>query len=450
MRSSVFFLPTLREFPKEAEIVSHRFMLRAGMIQQTSAGIYAWLPLGLRVLKKVEQIIREEQNSAGAQEMLMPTLQPADLWRKSGRYEAYGKEMLRIKDRHDRDMLYGPTNEDMIHDILGTHIKSYKGLPKILYHIQWKFRDEIRPRFGLMRGREFLMKDGYSFDLTKEDAVHSYHRMMLSYLRTFARMGIKAIPMRADTGPIGGDLSHEFIILAETGESEVFVDKKWLEKDLTAPGLVYDDRSALENYYNEITGIYAATNEIHDVAKCPIPTEQLVSKRGIEVGHIFYYGSKYAIPMETVIQNERGQNQPIEGGCYGIGVSRVVAAIIEASHDDKGMIWPESVAPFAVGLINLKVGDAATDAIAEKIYTALQAKNIEVLYDDRDERAGVKFADMDLIGLPWQVVVGPKGAADGKVEIKHRKTDERHDMSVDAALDFLNEKTKTTLFWSLN
>lgn len=450
MRYSQYFIPTLREDPKEAEILSHRYMLRSGMIQQTSAGIYAWLPLGFRVLKKVEQIVREEQNAAGAQEMLMPTLQSADLWRKSGRYEAYGKEMLRIKDRHDRDMLYGPTNEDMIHDIFQTHIKSYKGLPKILYHIQWKFRDEIRPRFGLMRGREFLMKDGYSFDLTKEDAVHSYHRMLLSYLRTFTRMGVKAIPMRADTGPIGGDLSHEFIILAETGESEVFVDQQWIEKDLTAPGLSYNDRTALENYYNDITGIYAATDEIHDASKCPVPMDQLVSKRGIEVGHIFYYGTKYAVPMEAIIQNENGQMQPIEGGCYGIGVSRVVAAIIESSHDEAGIIWPEPVAPFAVGLINLKAGDAVTDALADKVYQVLQTNKIEVLYDDRDERAGVKFADMDLIGLPWQVIIGPKGATNGMVEIKHRKTGERQELSVDAALAMLKERTKTTLFWSLN
>ena len=428
IRASKFFIPTLRENPKEADVASHRYMLRAGMIQQTSAGIYAWLPLGLRVLKKVEQIVREEQNAAGAQEMLMPTLQSADLWRKSGRYDAYGKEMLRIKDRHDRDMLYGPTNEEMIHDIFGTHIKSYKGMPKILYHIQWKFRDEIRPRFGLMRGREFLMKDGYSFDLTKEDAVHSYHRMMLSYLRTFTRMGIKAIPMRADTGPIGGDLSHEFIILAETGESEVFVDKRWLEKDLTAPGLSYNDRSALKNYYDEITSIYAATDEIHDSSKCPIPADQLVSKRGIEVGHIFYYGSKYAVPMETIIQNENGEMQPIEGGCYGIGVSRVVAAIIEASHDENGIIWPAEIAPFDVGLINLKVGDAVTDSVTAQVEKALGAAGFDVLYDDRDERAGVKFADMDLIGLPWQVIVGPKSAAEGKVEVKNRKTGDRAEM----------------------
>lgn len=450
MRFSQYFIPTLRETPKEADVASHQFMLRAGMIQQTSAGIYAWLPLGLRVLKKVEQIVREEQNAAGAQEMLMPTLQPADLWRKSGRYDAYGKEMLRIKDRHDRDLLYGPTNEDMIHDIFGTHVKSYKGLPKILYHIQWKFRDEIRPRFGLMRGREFMMKDGYSFDLTKEDAVYSYHRMMLSYLRTFSRMGIKAIPMRADTGPIGGDLSHEFIILAETGESEVFVDQKWLTKDLTAPGLSYHDRDSLQKYYDEITGIYAATDEIHKPESCPVPADQLVTKRGIEVGHIFYYGSKYAVPMETIIQNENGEMQPIQGGCYGIGVSRVVASIIEASHDDAGIIWPEPVAPFAVGLINLKTGDATTDSIAARVYDTLQQNKIEVLYDDRDERAGVKFADMDLIGLPWQVIVGPKGAANGMVEIKNRKSGERQELSVDAALTLLKEKTKGTLFWSLN
>lgn len=450
MRYSKYFIPTLRENPKEADVVSHRFMLRAGMIQQTSAGIYAWLPLGLRVLKKVEQIVREEQNASGAQEVLMPTLQSADLWRKSGRYDAYGKEMLRIKDRHERDMLYGPTNEEMITDIFRTHIKSYKDLPKNLYHIQWKFRDEIRPRFGLMRGREFLMKDAYSFDLTKEDSVHAYQRMFLSYLRTFSRMGIKAIPMRADTGPIGGDLSHEFIILAETGESQVFVDKKWLDTDLTAPGLSYDDRGALQKYYDQITDIYAATDEIHKPEKCSMAPQDLVTMRGIEVGHIFYFGTKYSTPMEAVVQNEKSEIVTLEMGSYGIGVSRVVAGIIEASHDDAGIIWPEPVAPFAVGLINLKAGDTATDTTANRIYAALQSQMIEVLYDDRDERAGVKFADMDLLGLPWQVIVGPKGAAAGTVEIKNRRSGERQELSVDAALTMLKEKTKTTMFWSLN
>ena len=404
-------------------------MLRAGMIKQTSAGIYAWLPLGLKVLRKIEQIVREEQNKSGAQEVLMPTIQSADLWKESGRYDAYGAEMLRIKDRGEREMLFGPTNEEVITDIFRSHIKSYKDLPKNMYHIQWKFRDEVRPRFGVMRGREFLMKDAYSFDLTPEDARVAYQKMFLSYLRTFRRLGVKAIPMQADTGPIGGDLSHEFIILAKTGESEVYVDKKWDEVDVTAVGLSYDDTDALEKYFVEMTNIYAATDEIYDEKTAP-SKDQLNVARGIEVGHIFYFGTKYSKPLGASVQNKEGQVVDVEMGSYGIGVSRLVGAIIEASHDDNGIIWPEEIAPFDVGLINLRVGDADCDKTCDDIYAQLQSMGKDVLYDDRNSGAGEKFADMDLIGLPWQIVIGPKGLKNNVAEVKNRQTGETKEVAL--------------------
>ncbi len=429
MRMSQFFLPTMKETPAEAQIVSHRLMLRAGMIRQTSAGIYAWLPLGWRVLQKISQIVREEQDAAGAQELLMPTIQSADLWRESGRYEAYGKEMLRITDRHEREMLYGPTNEEMITDIFKTFVKSYKDLPRNLYHIQWKFRDEIRPRFGVMRGREFLMKDNYSFDLDREGAELSYRKMFLAYLRTFARMGLKAIPMRADTGPIGGDLSHEFIILAETGESQVFCDKAWLDLDVLAEAPGYD--SDLKDFFAKYTNIYAATEEMHDAAKAPA---DLVTARGIEVGHIFYFGTKYSAPMGAVVAGPDGSPVTVEMGSYGIGVSRLVAAIIEASHDEHGIIWPEPVAPFTVAIVNLKIDDADCARVSGDLYAKLQSAGVDVLLDDRDERPGAKFADMDLIGVPWQLTVGPRGLKTGVVELKRRATGEKRELSVEAAL----------------
>lgn len=432
MRMSTYFLPTLKETPSEAQIVSHRLMLRAGMIRQTSAGIYAWLPLGWKVLQKVAQIVREEQDRAGAQELLMPTIQSADLWRQSGRYEAYGKEMLRITDRHDREMLFGPTNEEMITDIVKTFVKSYKDLPKNLYHIQWKFRDEVRPRFGVMRGREFLMKDNYSFDLDAEGARLSYRRMFLAYLRTFARMGIKAIPMRADTGPIGGDLSHEFIILAETGESQVFCDKKWLELDVLADNP--DANGDLKDFFAKYTSVYAATEEMHDAANCPVPAEELETARGIEVGHIFYFGTKYSAPMGAVVTGPDGQPVTLEMGSYGIGVSRVVAALIEASHDDAGIIWPDQVAPFKVALINLKADDEACRSTCDDLYAKLNAAGVEVIYDDRNERPGAKFADMDLIGIPWQLTVGPRGLKAGTVELKRRATGEKLELPLEEAL----------------
>jgi len=429
MRLSAYFLPTLKENPAEAQIVSHRLMLRAGMVRQSAAGIYTWLPLGLRVLKKIEQIVREEQDRAGAQELLMPTIQSADLWRESGRYDDYGKEMLRITDRHDREMLFGPTNEELITAIFRDNAKSYRELPKILYHIQWKFRDEVRPRFGVMRGREFLMKDAYSFDIDAASARRSYNRMFISYMRTFARMGLKAIPMRADTGPIGGDLSHEFHILAETGESAVFVHRDFIETDWQDRDVDYS--GDLQPLVDELTSKYAVAEEKHDPAMEAELGDKLVTARGIEVGHIFNFGTKYSKAMGAVVSGPGGESVPVEMGSYGIGVSRLVGALIEAYHDDNGIIWPEAVAPFKIGLINLKKGDAACDAACETLYKAFGA---EVLYDDRDERAGAKFANMDLIGLPWQVIVGPKGIANGIVEVKDRRTGERQELALDAAI----------------
>jgi len=434
MRMSQFFLPVLKDTPAEAQIVSHRLMLRAGMIRQSSAGIYSWLPLGIRVLKKIEQIVREEQDAAGAQELLMPTIQPADLWRESGRYDDYGLEMLRITDRHERDMLFGPTNEELITDIFRGSIRSYRQLPLNLYHIQWKFRDEVRPRFGIMRGREFLMKDAYSFDLDAEASRHAYNKMFVAYLRTYERMELKAIPMQADTGPIGGDLSHEFIILADTGESEVYCHADYLDFQAPDANVAYDDD--LSPVIEHWTSRYAATDEKHDPARfdAEVPKDRQISTRGIEVGHIFYFGNKYSKPMGAMVMNADGIEVPVEMGSYGIGVSRLVGAIIEASHDDDGIIWPAAVAPFHVGLINLKVGDNACDAAAGEIYQKLRNAGVDVLLDDTEGRAGGKFATLDLIGLPWQVIVGPRGVKSGLVEVKERRTGQRQELSVDAAI----------------
>lgn len=426
MRLSRYFLPILKENPREAEIVSHRLMLRAGMIRQQGQGSFTMLPLGKKVLDKVCDIIREEQNRAGALEILMPTIQSAELWRESGRYEAYGKEMLRIRDRQDRELLYGPTNEEMVTEIFRSYVKSYKDLPLNLYHIQWKFRDEVRPRFGVMRGREFLMKDAYSFDLDYEGAKAAYFRMFVAYLRTFTRMGLQAIPMRADTGPIGGDLSHEFIILAETGESQVFCHKDFL--DLVVPGeeVDFSNDAEIAGIVDEWTAPYAATDEMHDEAAwADIPEADRLSARGIEVGHIFHFGEKYSKPMNARVQGPDGKEHNVSMGSYGIGPTRLIAAIIEASHDEAGIIWPESVAPFDIGLINMKAGDADCDRACDALYAALTAAGKDVLYDDTDARAGGKFATADLIGLPWQVIVGPRGVAAGEMEIKNRKTGER-------------------------
>ena len=435
MRLSRYFLPLLKETPSDATIASHRYMLRAGMIRQNSAGIYTWLPLGHKVLKKIEQIVREEQNKAGAIEMLMPTIQSADLWRETGRYDAYGPEMLRITDRHDREMLYGPTNEDMITDVFRSYVRSYKDLPKMLYHIQWKFRDERRPRFGVMRGREFLMKDTYSFDLTEEDAVLSYNKMFTAYLNTFARLGIKAVPMKADTGPIGGDLSHEFVILAESGESEVFCHRDLVEME--APGDV-DFDGDLSHIFEERTSLYAATEEMHDADEfAKIPKDKQLSARGIEVGHIFYFGDKYSGPMKAQVMDSTGKPQTIMMGSYGIGVSRLVGGIIEASHDENGIIWPKSVAPFGAGVLNLKPGHDEADKISESIYNSLLEAGVDPLLDDEKGSIGVKFSRMDLIGLPYQIAIGPRGLKDGLVEVKDRATGEKQDMSPEAAIDLI-------------
>ncbi len=432
MRLSRYFLPTMKETPADAQIVSHRLMLRAGLIRQTSAGIYAWLPMGHRILRRIEQIVREEQDRAGAIELLMPTIQSADLWRESGRYDAYGPEMLRLKDRHDRDMLFGPTAEEVITSIFRDSARSYRDLPRTLYNIQWKFRDEVRPRFGIMRGREFLMKDAYSFDLDEAGARHSYNRMFVAYLRTFARMGLSAIPMQADTGPIGGDLSHEFIVLAPTGESEVFYHRNWEQaRDLAVDP---DDKDALQAFVSGLTADYAATDEKRDEVREAAAGEALRRSRGIEVGHIFFFGTKYSAAMGMSVQGPEGQPVTPQMGSYGIGVSRLLGAIIEASHDDNGIIWPEAVAPYQVGLINLRVDDADCVGVADDIEARLTAAGVDVLYDDRDERGGAKFANMDLIGLPWQLVVGPKGVKAGVVELKNRRSGEKQELSIDSAL----------------
>ena len=435
MRLSRYFLPLLKETPGDAQIVSHQLMLRAGLIRQTAAGIYAWLPLGLRVLRKIEAIVRAEQDRAGAVEVLMPTIQAAELWKQSGRYDAYGPEMLRITDRHDREMLFSPTAEELFATVFQNGARSYRDLPKMLYQIQWKFRDEVRPRFGVMRGREFLMKDAYSFDVDFDSARHSYNRMFIAYLRTFAAMGLHAIPMRADTGPIGGDLSHEFIVLAATGESEVFYHCNWEAARSTE--IDADDATALAAYVAALNTDYAATDEKRDVAAEVAAGDALKQSRGIEVGQIFYFGDKYTKALGITVQGRDGTPVTPLMGSYGIGVSRLMSAIIEASHDKDGIIWPEAVAPYKVGLINLRADDAACEAAADNLYMQLETAGVEVLYDDRDERGGAKFAAMDLIGLPWQLVVGPKGVVAGTVELKRRGGGAREELSVESALERL-------------
>jgi prolyl-tRNA synthetase len=436
MRLTRYFLPVLRENPAEAQIVSHRLMLRAGMIRQASAGIYSWLPLGYRVLRRLEQIVHEEQQRAGHIPLLMPTLQSADLWRESGRYDAYGEEMLRITDRHKRDMLYGPTNEELITDIFRSSVGSYKDLPLTLYHIQWKFRDEIRPRYGVMRGREFLMKDGYNFDLTYEDAIHAYNRHMVSYLRTYERMGLKAIPMRAEGGPIGGDHTHEFLVLAPTGESGVFYDRAITDMALGDRDIDFSDKAAVKAVVDQWTAPYARTDDTHDQSVFEeVPEDRRIEGRGIEVGQIFYFGTKYSEPMGAVVVNEQGARVPVHMGSHGIGVSRLVGALIEANHDDKGIIWPEGVTPFHAGIVNLKQGDTQADAACETLYIGLKAKGLDPLYDDREERAGAKFATMDLIGLPWRITVGPRGLKNGVVELTSRRTGESEEVSLEATVE---------------
>ena len=434
VRLSEYFMPTLKENPAEAEIQSHRLMLRAGMIRQSSSGIYSWLPTGFRVLKKIEQIVREEQDRAGFNEVLMPTIQSAELWKKSGRYDDYGKEMLRMSDRHEREMLFSPTAEELITDIFKGGAKSYKDCPQMLYHIQWKFRDELRPRFGVMRGREFLMKDGYSFDVDEKSAKISYNKIFVSYLRTFARMGLQVLPMAADTGPIGGDSSHEFIVLAKTGESDAYCDKDLLSLDPLQ--LKFDYKDDLQPIVDQWTGKYAATDEEYDQAKfeAEVPEDKRVVARGIEVGHIFFFGTKYSEPLGAMVQTAEGKMVPVQSGSYGIGVSRLVGAIIESCNDENGIIWPDEVAPFTVGLINLRAKDAACSNACDDAYLKLQQSGIEVMYDDRNIGAGAKFADMDLVGLPWQLIIGPRGLKNNVVELKRRATGIAEEMSLDAAI----------------
>ena len=440
MRVSRYFLPVLKESPSDAQIVSHKLMLRAGLVRQTAAGIYAWLPIGHRVLRKIEQIVREEQDRAGAIEILMPTIQSADLWRESGRYDAYGPEMLRIRDRHDREMLFGPTNEEMLTAIVRDELKSYRELPRTLYHIQWKFRDEVRPRFGVMRGREFLMKDAYSFDLDEAGARHSYNTQLLAYLRTFQRLGIQAVPMKAATGPIGGDLSHEFIVLAPTGESEVFYDAAFEEFDWSQDTLEYGDVAGLQALFDQVSSTYSATDETHDETRwASIAEDRKRTGRGIEVGHIFSFGDKYSAAMGLKVSGPDGKPVVPMMGSYGVGVSRLVGAIIEASHDDAGIVWPEAVAPWKVGIVTMRQDDEPSVAAAEELYASLQLAGVETAYDDRDDRGGAKLATMDLIGLPWQVIVGPRGIASGTVELKRRSSGEKHELSVESALARLSE-----------
>ena len=421
MKRSNLFLPTLKENPSEAKITSHRLMLRAGMVRQSSSGIYSWLPIGLKVLKNIEKIIRVEQDLI-SQELLMPTIQDSEIWKKSGRFNDYGKEMLTFKDRHDHHLLYGPTNEELITDIISKNIMSYKSLPLCLYHIQWKFRDEIRPRFGVMRGREFLMKDAYSFDVSKEDAIKCYNRMFLSYLRIFNKMKLKAIPVSADTGPIGGDLSHEFIILADTGESEIYLDKNILKEEV--PNINYDDSKELEKLVSRLTSFYAAADDKHNEQEYIniVSENNRLNTKGIEVGHLFYFGSKYSIPLDAKVNSKEGTTIPLEMGSYGIGVSRLVGAIIDAHHDEKGICWPESVAPFLIGIVNLRQNNEECSDLSDMIYNNLLSKGVSVLYDDREEGAGIKLAEMDLIGIPWQIRIGPRGIKNDNFELVQRKT----------------------------
>jgi len=428
MRLSNYFLPSLKENPSDAFVVSHQLMIRSGMIRQTASGIYSWLPLGLRVLRKIQEIIKVEMDKIGALEILMPTIQPAELWIESGRYEAYGKEMLRIKDRHDRDILYGPTHEEVITDIFRKNVTSYNDLPKNFYQIHWKFRDEIRPRFGVMRAREFLMKDAYSFDLDEIAAKKTYNAIYTSYFKIFKKMGLKAIALRADTGAIGGDLSHEFHVLADSGESAIYYDQK------------FDEILASDDFdINEMQKIYAMADEMHNQEKCPVPSDQLAQKRGIEVGHIFNFGTKYSKALNAAVSDSNGNKIHPNMGSYGIGVSRVVAAAIEANHDENGIIWPAQISPFDVILINIRIGDEACDKACEELYLKLQNQGVEVLYDDTKNSLGQKFSVADLIGVPTQIIVGPKSLALGKVEIKNRKTGEKSEVLFDEVIQrFLN------------
>lgn len=413
MLLSKYFLPTFKEKPADAQVISHSLMLRSGMIRQHGAGLYSWLPIGLKALQNVINIIRKNMNKSGCIELIMPCIQPSSLWIESGRFDDYGKEMLRFQDRHDNTLLFGPTNEEMLTDICRNSIKSYRELPRNFYQIQWKFRDEIRPRFGVMRGREFLMKDGYSLDLDYESAKRSYELMYNTYIKTFNDMGIKVIPVIADNGAIGGSLSHEFQILADTGESLIYYDKEF---DNLSNNIV--------NNIDKIRNLYAADQQKHDPDNCPLSHDQINTKRGIEVGHIFYFGSKYSQMMNAFVNDQNGNRIPLEMGSYGIGVSRVVAAIIEASHDDRGIIWTKPIAPFKVAIVNLNINNTKCNELASNAYNTFINSDLDVLYDDTSESVGVKLSINDLIGTPWQIIIGPKYADKDMVELKNRITGE--------------------------
>jgi len=417
MYLSKLFIPLLKEIPSEAKIKSHQLMLRAGMIKQSSTGIYSWLPLGFKIMKKIEKIVREEQNKIGAQELLMPTIQSAEIWKESGRYDDYGEEMLRIKDRQGKEMLYGPTNEELITEIFRASVKSYKSLPQLLYHIQWKFRDELRPRFGVMRCKEFFMKDAYSFDLSDEEAKKSYNKMYFAYLNTFKRLGLTAIPMAADTGPIGGDTSHEFIILAETGESKIYSDKRIFDIDISKH---INEEKSINDLREKYDAFYAVTDEKFnkkDFENKVKKENQLITK-GIEVGHIFYFGEKYSKPLKCSVDLKDGKKVNVKMGSYGVGVSRLVGAIIEAKFINNVMRWPKSIAPYEVAIIpSLQKNDKSNYLKAQKIYNFLLKNKIDVLLDDTEEHLSAKFKKFDLIGIPYQIILGSKSTED-KIEFK--------------------------------
>lgn len=425
MLLSKYFLPTLKEKPSESSVISHSLMLRAGMIKMHASGIYHWLPLGLKVLNNVADIVRFNMNAAGCIEMLMPCIQTSDLWRESGRYDTYGQEMLKFKDRHEHELLFGPTGEEMLTDIVRHTIASYRDLPKIFYQIQWKFRDEIRPRFGVMRGREFLMKDAYSIDLDHEKAMETYNKMFAAYMNAYSDMGLKVIPVKADTGEIGGSMSHEFHVIAGTGEEKLYYDKQF---DLL-------EAKDFANDIEKVKSLYAATEDMHDPKNCSIDINSIATCRGIEVGHVFNFGTKYSTPLKAFVNDKTGAQVDLEMGSYGIGISRLVAAIIEVNHDDKGIIWPISVAPFKAVIINLNIKDQQCNILANNVYNRLKSNNIDVLYDDTEGSAGSKLASHDLIGIPWQIIVGPRKAQNDLVELKYRATGATEDMSCDEVIE---------------
>ena len=436
---SKLFVPILKNNPTEAKIKSHQLMLRTGMIKQSSAGIYSWLPFGFKVMKKIEQIVREEQNNIGAQEILMPTIQSSEIWKESGRYQDYGEEMLRIKDRQDREMLYGPTNEELVTDIFRSSVKSYKSLPQLLYHIQWKFRDELRPRFGIMRCREFYMKDAYSFDLNDEEAQYSYNKFFISYLKTFKRLELSAIPMAADTGPIGGNLSHEFIILADTGESKIYTDKRIF--DVNSEN-IQNDKNSLSNLRDEYEKFYAVTDEKYnqDEFEKKVNQENRLNTKGIEVGHIFYFGDKYSKSMNASVDH-KGKKEFVKMGSYGIGVSRLVGAIIEAKYDDKNgiMRWPLSVSPYhCVIIVSISKNDPSNLEKAIKLFELLKKNNIEAIIDDEDENLSSKIKKFNLIGIPYQIILGKNSESD-KIEFREvGKDSDKH--SIEKILEILKSK----------